>query len=83
MNGQYYREMASDARAAADAEPLVRRRAQHELSAERWEEMARAAEETAQRTAVNAEEKRLRPYHQTLRASARRIIAANNGRQPR
>lgn len=68
MNAQEYRRMASAARTAAAAEPLAHRQAQHERCAERWEEMAHAAEDTERRTAVNMEEKLVRPYHQTTRA---------------
>ncbi len=70
---QYYHQQAAAARAAAAIEPLPRRRDQHVRSAERWEEMARLAEETEQRTLVNEEERRIRPYHQTLREQ--RILA--------
>ena len=65
----YYREQAALARAQADAEPLPQRRQQHQICAERWEEMALRAEELEQRTEVNAQERRERPYHQTLRSA--------------
>lgn len=70
---QHYHQQAASARAAAANEVLPRRRDQHVRSAERWEEMARQAEETEQRTLVNKEERRVRPYHQTLRE--RRVSA--------
>jgi hypothetical protein len=62
-----YRQNAATERAAAAKESLPRRRLQHERSAERWEEMALAAEEIDRRTAINEAEKRARPYHQSLR----------------
>ncbi|MDR7256396.1 hypothetical protein J2X47_000557 [Sphingomonas sp. BE270] len=62
-----YRQHAAAQRAAANKESLPRRRQQHVRSAERWDEMAQAAEETDRRAAVNEAEKRERPYHQTLR----------------
>ncbi|MFT3967767.1 MAG: hypothetical protein QM690_17990 [Sphingobium sp.] len=55
-----YRQNAAAQRAAAGKESLPRRRQQHERSAERWEEMARAAEETERRTAINDVQKRAR-----------------------
>lgn len=67
MSTSYYFERAAAMRAEAAREPLLQRRRLHEASAERWEEMGRQAEETERQTVINAEERRLRPYHQTLR----------------
>ena len=81
MNAHQYRELAMAARSAAERETLPRCRAQHERTAEIWEGMALDADATAQLAAANREERQLRPYHQTLRASSR--MKANNARRPR
>lgn len=63
----FYQNAAAERRLALKQD-LRHRREQHERSAERWEEMARAAEETDRRTAINEAEKRAhldrpsRPY---------------------
>ncbi|MGB3927514.1 MAG: hypothetical protein WBL20_00990 [Sphingobium sp.] len=49
----FYHQQAAAERVAAQKEMLPQRRQQHERSAERWEEMARSAEETERRTAIN------------------------------
>ena len=49
----FYHQQAAAERIAAQKETLPQRRQQHERSAERWDEMARSAEETERRTAVN------------------------------
>ncbi|GAA0737080.1 MULTISPECIES: hypothetical protein [Sphingomonas] len=67
MSASYYFERAAAMRAEASREQLPQRRRLHEVSAERWDEMGRQAQETERQTAVNAEERRHRPYHQTLR----------------
>lgn len=56
----HYNHNAATARLAAENETLPQRRRQHERSAERWEEMARAAEETERRAAANDADKRAR-----------------------
>ena len=56
----HYNHNAATARLAAEIETLPQRRRQHERSAERWEEMARAAEETERRAAANEADKRAR-----------------------
>ncbi|MDB5582367.1 MAG: hypothetical protein JWR80_7543 [Bradyrhizobium sp.] len=48
-----YRANAAAQRAAAEKTNLPNRRDMHERSAETWEVMARAVEETAGRAAVN------------------------------
>jgi septin family protein len=48
-----YRANALAQRAAAEKTDLVNRKAMHERSAQTWEEMARGAEETAIRAAIN------------------------------
>jgi hypothetical protein len=48
-----YRANADAQRAAAEKTNLPNRRAMHERSAETWEAMARAVEETSGRAAVN------------------------------
>jgi hypothetical protein len=53
----YYQNAASE-RLAASKQDLPNRRQQHERSAERWEDMARGAEETERRSRINEEEKR-------------------------
>lgn len=53
----YYKNAANE-RLAASRQNLANRRRQHERSAERWEEMARAAAETERRTLINEAEKR-------------------------
>lgn len=64
MGAEDYRELATAARAAAASEPLPQRRSRHEQSAERWEEMARQAEDTAERKVTNEAGKRANPYGQ-------------------
>ena len=64
----YYREQAVLARAKADAEALPRRRQQHQICAERWEEMALQAEELEQRTKANRQTREHTSYHDELRA---------------
>ncbi len=54
MSSSYYLERADAMRAQASREPLLQRRRLHELSAERWEEMARQAQQTERQTAINA-----------------------------
>lgn len=49
-----YRANAAEQRALAAKSGLANRRAMHERSAETWEAMALSAEQTADRTAVNA-----------------------------
>lgn len=68
MSSSFYFAQAAAMRAQGHREPLPQRRRLHELSAERWEDMGRQALETERQTVINAEERRLRPYHQTLRA---------------
>jgi hypothetical protein len=58
---EVYRQNAESERVAAGKEILPRRRLQREHSSERWEEMARAAEETARRTAINDALRAARP----------------------
>jgi len=65
MGAEQYHEMAIVARAAAASEALPRRRSQHEQSAERWEEMARLAEDTADRKIINEAARRANPYGQS------------------
>lgn len=57
-------------RQAAAHETLPQRRLQHERSAERWEDMARQAEEVLRQTVTNAESKRANPYPQSFRHRA-------------
>ena len=53
-----YRANAAAQRAAAASTNLPNRREMHERSASTWERMARSAEETNGRAAVNLEAKR-------------------------
>lgn len=53
----FYNERAAAERIAAE-ESLPQRREQHVRCAERWEEMAQAAQETERRTAINEAGKR-------------------------
>ena len=64
MGAEQYHEMAAAARAAAASEPLPRRLSEHEQSAELWEEMARLAEDTADRKIINDASRRINPYVQ-------------------
>jgi hypothetical protein len=59
----YQRAIAERAAAAIEALPL--RRQQLERSAQRWEEMARQAEDTGRRAEINEAEKRAKsvPYY--------------------
>lgn len=57
-SAKLYRDQAAAARAAALVEPLPRRRQQHVLSAERWDEMAAYAEDVDTMAVTNAETKR-------------------------
>lgn len=50
---EIYRANAAAQRAAAAATPLANRREMHERSAAVWDEMAQAAEDTAERAVVN------------------------------
>lgn len=59
-----YRQNAAAERIAASKQNLPHRRQIHERSAERWEEMARAAEETERRAATNAADKLVRAHPQ-------------------
>jgi hypothetical protein len=52
-----YRRQADHQRALARATSLLNRRLMFERSAEHWEEMAAAADDTAQRSRVNAQAK--------------------------
>jgi hypothetical protein len=54
----FYNERAAAERIAAEQESLPQRREQHVRCAERWEEMAQAAQETERRTAINEADKR-------------------------
>lgn len=63
----FYHQQAAQARQRAASELLTQRRARLLQSADRWDEMAREADELDVRTRINAEERRLRPYHETLR----------------
>ncbi|HEX7783930.1 MAG TPA: hypothetical protein VF509_14075 [Sphingobium sp.] len=54
----FYNERAAAERFAAEKEILPQRRQQRARSAERWEEMARSAQETERRTAINEADKR-------------------------
>ena len=65
MGAEEYHDMAIAARATAASESLPRRRSQHEQSAERWEEMARQAEDTAVRKTINEAARRANPYGQS------------------
>lgn len=49
-----YRANAAAQREAAEATTLANRRAMHERSAETWDAMAEATEDTSARAAVNA-----------------------------
>jgi hypothetical protein len=67
-----YHGNAATERAAAAEEPLPLRRLQLERSAERWEDMARAADELARQTAANTASRIAHPYPQSFRHSQRR-----------
>ena len=54
----FYHQNAASERLAASKADLPNRRRQHEHSAERWEQMARDAEETERRTLSNKAQKR-------------------------
>ncbi len=62
-----YHENATMERAAAAKETLPLRRLQRERSAERWETMARSADDLARQTAVNTASRIAQPYPQSVR----------------
>lgn len=73
-----YAENAMAERRAAARETLPQRKLQHERSAERWEDMARHAEEVSLQAQTNAESKRANPHHQAFRRQpARSAIGAS------
>ncbi|WBO24068.1 hypothetical protein [Sphingomonas abietis] len=57
---EHYRAQAAAQRALAAKSDLANRRAMHERSAAMWDEMAQSAEDTIERTLVNAAAKSAR-----------------------
>jgi hypothetical protein len=59
-NAEQYRTQAAAQRALAAKSDLPNRRLMHERSAQMWDEMAQSAEDTIERTLVNAAAKSAR-----------------------
>ena len=73
MSGsEIFRQNAVTERAAANATLLPNRRAMHERSAEVWDEMASAIEDTRQRARINASAKQGTVYNGQRKADRQR-----------